>query len=237
MPTAHILRGRPSQPYTFGALAEEAPGPAPFVALDTDAPSAIDGFLPFSVPTETAGPDPASYAAGQADGLAEREAQVTALQAEVDRLSAALDDARAVAAKRAAFAETAAGALRTRWDEAVRGLEAPLIGLAVEVAEAVLDAPLSAAQRAAADAALAGAIDAVGGKAPVTVALHPVDLLHVQETGLAASIEATHAGLRWEADPGLAEGDWGVSTSAAAIQHIRADMMTALRARLSVPTS
>ncbi|WP_412069072.1 hypothetical protein [Rubrivirga sp. IMCC43871] len=219
MPLARVLRQPTAAAYAFGALGD--PPIEPFV------------FEPMPEPDP-----PGAFVAGREAGLAEAEAQVEALQAEVDRLAAALDDARAAAAKRAAFAETAAAALRTRWDEAVRGLEAPLIELAVEVAEAVLDAPLGPAQRAAAEAALSSAVDAVSGTAPVTVALHPVDLLHVQETGLAASIEATHPGLRWEADPALAEGDWGVSTSTAAIQRIRTDMMTALRSRLSVaPTS
>lgn len=214
-PLARVLRQPTVDAYAFGSLGDPPVEPAAFKPMPEPDP-------------------PGAFVAGREAGLSEAEAQIEALKAEVSRLSEALDHDRAAAAERTAFVETAAAALRTRWDEAVAELEAPLVELAVGIAESVLDAPLSPAQRSAAAAALAAGVDAVGGSPPVTVSLHPVDLLRAQETGFAASLEATHPGLQWEANPALVEGDWGVSTSTAAIQHIRADMLAALRSRLSI---
>ena len=59
----------------------------------------------------------------------------------------------------------------------------------------------------------------------------------VQESGLAGALDDTHPGLRWEADAGLDEGDWAVSTADAAVRRVRTAMVAALRERLGLPAS
>lgn len=237
MPTApsRVLRGLSPSPYAFDVLDGDAgPSPEPPTFI------AYDDLLALSTPVEAEPPPPApidpaeAFEDGRQAGRAERDEEVDALRAEVDRLTAALDEATATAAERATFAERAAERLSTEWTEAIRRTEPQLVSLAIETAEALLDAPLSPEQRTAADRAVAVAVDGVAGEAPLVVALHPVDLLHLQESGLADSLSGAHPGLRWEPDGTFAEGDWSVSTSDAAIRRVRADMVAALRNRLGL---
>lgn len=237
MPTAspRVLRGLSPSPYAFEVLdgrAAPSPEPPPFVAYAD--------LLTLSAPSEPEPPPPApvdpdeAFEDGRRAGLAERDGEVEALRAEVDRLTAALDEATATADERAAFAERAAERLSAGWAEAARQAEPQMAALALETAEALLGAPLSPEQRAAADRAIAVAVDTVAGEGPLVVTLHPVDLLHLQEAGLAESLSGAHPGLRWEPDGTFAEGDWSVSTSDAAIRRVRADMVAALRTRLGL---
>ncbi len=234
-----VLRGLDLAPHAFAAL--DGPPPTPreppaFVSLR----DVVLGALP-EVPVEPE-PDPlapvvdAAFQSGRQAGRADRDAEVAGLRAEVERLAAALDASTQTAAEQAALVESATDRLATHWSEAVRALELDLAALAVETAEAVLTAPLSDDQRAAAERALAAAVDALAGGATVTVALHPVDLLHLQESGLSDAVQGAHPDLRWEPDSALAEGDWSVSTDDAAVRRVRTEMMGALRERLGLPT-
>ena len=194
--------------------------------------AAIDGT---AVPAE---PEPSAdeaFEAGRQQGLAEAADHVAALEAEAARLADALAHAERAQADHAGATTGAADRLAALWAEGVRALEPALAALAVETAEAVLEAPLSADQRVAAERALSSAVDAVAGGPPVTVSLHPIDLLGLQESGLAGALDATHPGLRWEADAALAEGDWSVSTADAAVRRVRTAMVAALRERLGLP--
>ena len=214
-----VLRGLSPTPFAFAAFdgtpAAAARWPEPEPALSPD-----DAFE-----------------AGRQQALAEAAEQTAALEAEAARLAAALDQAERDRAAHADALHQSAERLAGLWADGVWALEPALAALAVETAEAVLEAPLSGDQRAAAARALSGAIDHVAGGPPVTVSLHPVDLLAVQESGLAGALDETHPGLRWEADAGLAEGDWAVSTADAAIRRVRTAMVAALRERLGLPAS
>ena len=226
-----VLRGVTPSAYAFAPLAEGGAGVPAFRPIaDLTRPTLA------APPTDGeggAGADDA-FEAGREAGRAERDDEVAALEAEVQRLTEAHGEADAEARTQAERLEAAAARLSGLWEEAVGALEAPLVTLAVEVSEAVLGAPLSDAQRTAVDRALAEAVDAVAGAAPVHVGLHPVDLLHVQESGLAGHLGQAHAGLRWEPDSALAEGDWTVSTSEAAVHRLTRPMVEALRERLGL---
>ena len=142
-----------------------------------------------------------------------------------DALAAAMGEARAEAY--AAGVEAGAARARVEADVEIAALHAD----AARLTDAL------AAARADADAAraLAAAVDAVAGAAPTTVALHPVDLLRLQEGGLTNALGAAHPALRWEADAHLAPGDWVVEMPEAAVHRLRTPMLTALRERLGLP--
>lgn len=236
-PRSHILRGIDAAPYLFGAI--DAPTDtvvAPFVPL-IDAPPAPAGFVPLA---ETlAGPvrdEPApapvarpTYDDGVAAGHAAREDEVAALQAQVADLESTLAETQA----RALSVEAATDTLRGLWASAVKSLEGDLASLALDAAEAILAAPLTDAQRAASESALSHAVDALSDGAPITVSLHPVDLLHLREVGLADALEGAHE-IRWDADEALAEGDWRASSTDGAVHRIRTEMLAALRDRLGL---
>ena len=207
---AAVLHGLSPAPFVFAALDGSGP-PAPAVSADD------------------------AFEAGRQSALAERAEHVAALEAEVAQLRAARDAADDLDAAHEALCRETAQALAGQWAEGVRDLEPSLTALAIEAAEAVLGAPLSEPQRTAAERALSAAVDTVAGGPPVTVALHPIDLLRLQESGLAGALDDTHPGLRWEADAALAEGDWTVSTAEAAVHRVRTAMVAALRERLGLP--
>ncbi len=232
-PSARVLRDNaPLEPFLFRVLDEAepfdatplpafVPFPSLFPADPGDEPSASE-------------PGPEGPEAVEAAQLAAHDAEVDALRAEVDRLTAELDDATDALSDAADTARQTADRLTDLWAEALRQIEPELVTLALEVAEAVLDAPLGPDQRAAADHALATTIDHVATGGPVTVTVPPVDLLYLQESGLAGALSGAHPDLRWEPSDALAEGDWSVSTSEAAVRRVRADMLATLRVRLGL---
>ena len=233
-----VLRGVDLQPHAFDVLdgsAPRVPALPAFVPLaDLSAPEDV---APEPEPDPLAPVRAEAFEEGRQAGRADRDDEVDALQAEVERLTAERDEVTQALADRDTLVQAATDRLTAGWAEAVRSLEQDLAALAIETAEAVLDAPLSDDQRAAAERALAAAVDALAGGAAVAVALHPVDLLRLQESGLADAVQGAHPDLHWEPSDALAEGDWTVSTDAAAIRRVRADMLGALRERLGLPTS
>ena len=206
-----VLRGLSPAPFVFGALGE-APAVAPPARSDADA-----------------------FEAGRQHAQAEHADRLAALTAEVEALRAERDAAADAEAAHQALCHETAHKLGEAWDRGIRELEPSLAALAIETAQAILEAPLSDGQRAAAERSLSHAVDTVAGGPPVTVSLHPIDLLRFQESGLAGALSETHVGLRWEADAGLAEGDWFVSTADAAVRRVRLAMVEALRERLGLP--
>ena len=212
--TASVLRGLSPAPFVFGALGDPPAAPAD----EPDDPALEEAFE-----------------AGRQEALAESADRIAALEAELAQLAEARDAADQEAHAQAESVRQSAERLGALWAQGVRELEPMLAALAVEAAEAVLEAPLSEAQRSAAGRALSTAIDTVAGGPAVTVSLHPIDLLRVQESGLAGALDETHADLRWEADAELAEGDWAVSTDEAAVRRVRSAMIAALRERLGLP--
>ena len=213
-----VLRGVDPAPYTFATIGADG-------EIDAPAPS---------VPTITPDELEAAFERGREAGMRERQDEVAALQDETVRLAQQLQDG--IEAQKA-FTERTAEGLGEQWRTAIRQLEPTLAEIAVDIAEAILEAPLADAQRAALDRSLAGAVDALAGDAPLSVTVHPVTLLHLQETGLAESLIGAHPRLRWEPDNTIAEDDWAASTPEAAVRRIRAAMLTDLRERLGLATS
>ena len=216
---ASVLRGLSPPPFAFGPLADDAP---------TDQPT----FTPFSVTSSSDLDD--AFQAGHQQGADEAAERLAALEAEVASLRAALTEAGDSDRAHTDLCRETGERLSAEWAEGIKSLEPALAALALDAAQAVLDAPLSDVQRSAAERALSAAIDTIAGGPPVTVTLHPIDLLRFQESGLAGALDATHPGMRWEADAGLAEGDWSVSTSDAAVRRVRTAMVAALRERLGL---
>lgn len=210
-------------------IGSDAAGAVPFTFAAFGTPEPVDDAAAAT-----------AFAEGIEVGLAQRGADVAALEARIESLEADLA-AAATASDATADVGTlvaeAAGRLVEAWHEAVRAREPELTALALDVAEAVLGAPPTAEQRAATATAIAQAVDALAADGPVTVALHPVDLLHLQEAGLADALAGAHGGLRWEPDAALAEGDWSASTPEAAVQRLRAPMVAAARERLGLPAT
>ena len=172
-----------------------------------------------------------AYARGRKDGLRERQGEVAALQEETVRLARELKDG---IEDQRAFVQHTAERLSEQWTGAIRAIEPTLAAMAIDVAEAVLEAPLADRQRDATDRAIADAVDTLAGDAPLSVIVHPVTLLHLQETGLAESLSGAHPRLRWEPDNTIAEDDWAASTPEAAIRRIRVAMIADLRERLGL---
>ena len=248
-----VLRGLDPAPFRFGALEAgpaDAPSPAPFAPLFPDAAGLEAAFAPLfaagppapapaaPAPAPETTPDPApaprGYRDGVEDGRAERGPEVAALEAEVARLADAVARAEDAGREHRRTVADAVARLSGVWSDAVRALEADLAALAVDVAEGVLDAPLTEAQRAAAAAALAQAVDALAGGPPIGIAVHPVDYLHVHESGLADALAGAHPGLHWDSDATLGEGDWRAATADGAVHRVRSEMLDALRDRLGL---
>ncbi|GAB5537429.1 MAG: hypothetical protein Rubg2KO_36780 [Rubricoccaceae bacterium] len=216
--TSRVLRGVRAEPYTFAALN------APEVPVDERPP-----MPPNPAPSQEALEE--AYVRGRDDGLRERQDEVAALQEETVRLAQNLKEG---IEDQKAFVQHTAERLSAQWTDAIRAIEPTLAAMAIDVAEAVLEAPLADRQREATDRAIAEAIDTLAGDSPLSVIVHPVTLLHLQETGLAESLSGAHPRLRWEPDNTIAEDDWAASTPEAAIRRIRDAMIADLRERLGL---
>ena len=230
--SARVLRGLRPPPHVFGPLGEDGPPAATFAPAASPVSVGRPARPPEPEPPDAAALD-AARAEGHEAGRASRDAEVAALQAEVERLAEERDGAARAAEAQAAGTAEAADRLSALWAEAVRALEPDLAALAVDVAEAVLDAPLAGAQRAAVGRALADAVDGLAGALPVTVRVHPVALLALREAGLAGALEGAHD-LRWEPDDALAPDEWAVETDAGAVHRLRGLILAALRDRLGL---
>ena len=215
---SRVLRGIEPAPYTFATIHADGEIAEPIPTVPVITPDELE----------------AAFERGREEGMRERQNEVAALQDETVRLAQQLQDG--IEAQKVFIERTAEG-LGDQWRTAVRQLEPTLAEIAVDIAEAILESPLADTQRAALDRSLAGAVDALAGDAPLSVTVHPVTLLHLQETGLAESLIGAHPRLRWEPDNTIAEDDWAASTPEAAIRRIRAAMLTDLRERLGLGPS
>ena len=253
-PRTAVLRGLDPTPFRFGDVedAPAAPAPAAFIPLfEVEAPvleaaaaNPDERFEPLfeapsPAPPEAPNEPPPSvvvrtYDDGLADGRQERALEVAGLEAEVERLTAAQAGAEDAERQHRAVVEGAVETLSALWSNAVRALEADLASLAIAAAEGVLEASLTDAQRTAASSGLAQAIDALSGGPAISISIHPVDYLHLRESGLADALSSAHAGLHWESDVTLDEGDWRASTSDGAVHRVRSEMLSALRERLGL---
>lgn len=130
--------------------------------------------------------------------------------------------------------ETEAAKLKVGWQEAVKASEPELATLAVSLAEAILDAPLSEQVITASREVLLATIERLADEAPTEVMLHPVDFLRIQELGMAEQLEAIYTNLRWTPDADLHEGEWVVKTPEAVVRRLHHEMMQMLRERIGL---
>ncbi len=124
--------------------------------------------------------------------------------------------------------------LRQAWYAYTRQLEPMLVEIALEVAEALLDAPLPESLKGVSSRVLAEAVEQLARETPIEISIHPVDFLRLQEQGVIAQLESRHAELRWQLNPALKEGDWVVQTPSAMRRNIRQELLQTLRQRLGL---
>lgn len=160
------------------------------------------------------------YEAGYDEGYAEAEATLRA-EWEEEREALIEDTTR--------FEEI--------WSQYVEESESQLVELALRLAEAIVDAPLTDSLRRASEEALTEAVAKLAGTPPITITVHPVDFQRLQESGLAEHLTEKYDDLQLESDPECAEGDWSVSSPAGAIRRRRSEVVETLREHLSLSTS
>lgn len=124
--------------------------------------------------------------------------------------------------------------LDERWQAYMEEREPMLVELALDLAEALLDAPLIESARGRTQEAVAEAVAELSSAPPVTVALPPEAYRRFREAGLERRLTAACDALHWETDPDLAEGDWSVRSAAGAIRRLRSEVLETLRARLGL---
>ncbi len=124
-------------------------------------------------------------------------------------------------------------AMKAAWRIHMERGEALLADLSFEIAETILSAPLPDNVRRVSARALHEAVEALAGS-PVTVSLHPVDRLRLQETGTEEEMRAVVPELRFDSDPALQEGEWVAASEVAAVRQVRAELLDALRRRLGL---
>jgi flagellar assembly protein FliH len=128
--------------------------------------------------------------------------------------------------------------LKTLWAEYIEASEPALLNLTIEIAEALLDAPLPESVKGASARAIAEAVEELVGAASLTVSLHPVDYQRLQEKGLLDQLNANHEQtLHWNPDPSHPEGDWSVESPTALIRHQKDEIIASIRQRLGAEPS
>ena len=120
--------------------------------------------------------------------------------------------------------------LKTLWTEYIEASEPALLDMTIEIAEALLDAPLPESIQGASARAIAEAVEELAGAATLTVSLHPVDYQRLQEKGLIDQLTANHEQtLHWNPDPDHPEGDWSVESPTALIRHQKDETIESIR--------
>jgi flagellar assembly protein FliH len=120
--------------------------------------------------------------------------------------------------------------LKTLWTEYIEASEPALLNMTIEIAEALLDAPLPESIQGASARAMAEAVEELAGAATLTVSLHPVDYQRLEENGLLDQLNANHEQtLHWNPDPNHREGDWSVESPTALIRHQKDETIDAIR--------
>lgn len=190
---------------------EPEPEPEPLTPDEEAAEREAQRQAEYEAHLETVRAD--AYEAGRAEAIGELQAE-----AEMAKAAFAADIER----------------LEARWAEHHERVERQLVALAIEAAEMIVQGPLPHSLRDAADRAVIQAVESLAGGTGVTVRVHPVDFLRLQEAGLIDGLSAAHPALRWSPDDSLQEGDWTIESAESAVRNVRAELMDGLRARLDL---
>lgn len=127
--------------------------------------------------------------------------------------------------------------LEEAWAQYIDDNESRMVELALQLAEAIVDAPFSDSLRQASEEAIIEAVAELAGTPPLTVTVHPVDYQRLQESGLAEHLTDKYAELQLESDPDHTEGDWTVASPAGAIRRRRSEVIDTLRDRLHLSST
>lgn len=122
--------------------------------------------------------------------------------------------------------------LSALWSDFIEQSQPYLLQLMIDVAEALLDAPLPESVQGASARAIAEAVEELAGDPPLAIKLHPVDYQRLQETGMIGQLNANHEQLRWNPDPALDEGDWSVESPVSMMRHFKDELIRTLRTRV-----
>lgn len=232
-----ILRGRQVRPSVRPVLVE-----AEEFVPDLPLPKPLDGSEASQDGTEASGEaEPTLTSAEWKARLDEAVAEARAEGYEEGREAGyETGYAEAEAALRSEYEEEQealtrdAARLDALWKEHIENSEPMLVELSLQLAQALVDAPLTESVRRTSEEALAEAVAELAGTPPLTVTVHPVDYLRLQESGLAERLDEMYEELHWEADPGSEEGDWSVSSPAGAVRRLRREIVETLRRRLGL---
>lgn len=233
-------------PYRLRGILRKSEAYLQETVVELDAPQFVPDYPLSQEPERTPEDEPA-------DEGDDASPDIDALKAEWDaawetRLEEAVEEARQAgfeqgseAAQHAIQAEVdatmqtfleAAGQFTGALQAYIARCEPLLADLAFQVAETLLDAPLPTHIKSVSSKTLSQAIEHLAADPPVDIALHPVDFLHLQETGLIDQLQATHERLRWHPDSKLKQGDWTVQSPQGAIRRLQDELMATLRQRL-----
>lgn len=235
-----VLRGEQAQldakPLDIGLFLEEPVVPLP--PLEEDEPEIVDEGPVYDEVREAALKE-----TWDAEWQARLDAAVEAARAEAYQsgyeqaraeLQADFDEQKVFLDHHLEVFETEAAKLKVGWQQAVKASEPELATLAVSLAEAILDAPLSEAVKDASREVLLETIERLADEAPTEVTLHPVDFLRIQELGMVEQLDQVYTNLRWTPDSGLTEGEWIVKTPEAVVRRLHQEMMRMLRERIGL---
>lgn len=123
------------------------------------------------------------------------------------------------------------------WAQYVDENESRMVELTLQMAEAIVDAPLTDALRRVSEEAVIDAVAELAGTPPITITVHPVDFQRFHESGLAEHLTEKYEELQLESDPKREEGDWTVASPAGAIRRRRSEVIDTLRERLRLSAS
>jgi len=123
------------------------------------------------------------------------------------------------------------------WDEFIEESETMLVDLALQLAETIVDAPLTESIRQASEEALLEAVSHLSKTPPVTITVHPVDYQRLRESGLTDRLQEKYDDLTLESDPDCNEGDWSVSSPEGVVRRLRSEVVETLRRELRLTHS
>lgn len=123
------------------------------------------------------------------------------------------------------------------WEDFLAECE-PLMGeIAFGVAQAILDAPLPQGTKGVASRAIIEAVELLRGHAPVEIAIHPVDFLRLQESGIVDQLESLNSEIRWEPTSDIKQGEWVVQSPVAVIRRLEEELFSTLKSRVGLLTA
>ncbi len=156
-----------------------------------------------------------AFIVGYNEGREQFEPELHALRAELKSV-------------REAYSRDVSEAVRS-WHAFIEESEPLVLEMAFSIAEAILDAPLPDEVMEVATPSLANAIEALAKDAPLTISVHPVDWLRLQENSIIDQINSQHPALRWDPNATIDQGDWVVQSPKAVVRHIKEELMMDLR--------